>query len=538
MGGLLRVVTADEARAIDQAAATELAIPSVVLMENAALAAADLVRSRFGALRSIAVCCGPGNNGGDGLALARHLHARGFRVTVFLLCSEERLRGDAELQLRIARATRVDVQLAEKVELITLLAAIGEHELVVDALFGTGLSRPLKARFEALVVGLNELPRPILALDLPSGLDASSAEVPGVHIEAVVTLSFLAPKVAHVLPPASVASGELWLASLSVPDSVLPEGAAVLHLTRPGELSLPERAVESHKGSFGHVLVVAGSRGKSGAAVLAAKAAFRCGSGLVTLAVPEEITAEVDAACIEAMSWPLRLPGRSAVEAVASAAEGKHVMALGPGLGDDEETLEWIRAVALDTRLPLVLDADGVNAFAGRPEALRERSAATVLTPHSGELGRLLESAVPRSSQDRQVAVRDAAQRSGAVVILKGHRSLIADPEGRIFINSSGNVGMATAGSGDVLTGAVASFMGQGCSALEGAKLAAFLHGLAGDLAVRSWGEASLMAGDLLTFLPLALRALQRPIPARVEGSCVAIDTAEVRRMIEESVAV
>ena len=533
----MRVVTADEARAIDQAAAAELSIPSVVLMENAALAAADLVRCRFGTLRSVAICCGPGNNGGDGLALARHLHARGHRVTAFLLCGEEKLRGDAGLQLRIARATRVDVREAEKMELTTLLATITEHELVVDALLGTGLSRPLEGRFEAIVVALNELPRPILALDLPSGLDASSSEVAGEHIEAAVTLSFLAPKVAHVLPPASAASGELWLASLSVPPSAILDEDAVLHLMRPGELSIPQRAAASHKGTFGHALVVAGSKGKSGAAVLAAKAAFRCGSGLVTVAVPEEITAEVEAACIEAMSWPLRPSGKGAAEAVARAAEGKHVMALGPGLGDDEETLEWIRAVALDTRLPLVLDADGVNAFAGRPETLRERSAATVLTPHPGEIGRLLETAVPRSSQDRQAAVREAARRSGAVVILKGHRSLITDPEGRIFINSSGNAGMATAGSGDVLTGAVASFMGQGCSAMDGARLATFLHGLAGDLAARSWGEQSLMAGDLLTFLPLAIRALQRTSPARPEGPCVAIDKTEVRRMIEESAA-
>jgi ADP-dependent NAD(P)H-hydrate dehydratase / NAD(P)H-hydrate epimerase len=522
----MRILTAEAMREVDRSAIEGLGIPSLVLMENAALGVVDAIGEAPGAIgeaESAAVFCGPGNNGGDGLAIARHLSVRGWEVTVFLASGGKALSNDAAAQLSICRKMDLAiVELTSEDHVQSALAAAAEHDLIVDALFGTGLGRPLSGLFAVLAEGINDLPRPVVAVDLPSGLDASRAEPIGPHVRADLTVTFAAPKVAHVLPPAAAAVGELVVTDLGIPPRLIEEVAEPggrLRLLVGEELAgwLPPRDAEAHKGTFGHVLIAAGAPGKAGAAILAARAAVRSGAGLVTAAVPAPVLDVVDLGSLESMTLglPAGPSGQLAAEAagaVLAAARGKTAVALGPGLGQEPETAAAIRRIALAVETPLVLDADGINAFAGRAGDLAGRKAPTVLTPHPGELGRLLGISTAEVQAGRLAAVRRAAKETGAVVVLKGSRSLIAEPGGDVWINSTGNPGMATGGSGDVLTGLVAGLIAQreayGLEVRDAVLLAVYLHGLAGDLAVAEKGENALAAGDLVDSLGAAFAAL------------------------------
>jgi NAD(P)H-hydrate epimerase len=582
----MRILTAEEMRGVDRAAIERLGLPGLVLMENAALGVVDAIGRQYPRAESAAIFCGPGNNGGDGLAVARQLATRGYAVEIFLAvgtagktgkagaagnagtagkagkggeagkggdagkggeagnAGEGPLAGDAGLQLAVCRRLELtihelapDGDAAEaEAELAAALAAAGRHDLVIDALFGTGLARPLTGWFARLVEGLNEVPRPRVAVDIPSGLSGSSAEPPGPHLLADLTVTFAAPKVAHVFPPAADAAGELVVTDLGFPRRLVDEAAGDLHLLVGDELAglLPPRARDSHKGDYGHLLLVAGSPGKAGAAVLAARAAVRAGAGLVTAAVPEPILQIVHLGSIESMVLPLPAgsagPPRehgagdaggghgasqggggltaAAAEQVLAAAAGKSALAVGPGLGQDAGTVAAIRRLAAAAELPLVLDADGINAFAGRPEELAARRAPTVLTPHPGELGRLLGISTAEVQADRPAAARRAAAATGAIVVLKGSLTLIAAPGGGLYVNPTGNPGMASGGTGDVLTGILGGLMAQRLEPLDAACLAVYLHGLAGDLALARLRGPSLAAEDLIASLPAAFADL------------------------------
>jgi NAD(P)H-hydrate epimerase len=506
----MRILSAEAMREVDRVAIEELGIPSLVLMENAAIGVVDAIGEVYEEAESAAIFCGPGNNGGDGLAIARHLAVRGYDVQVFLVAGRRGMRGDAEVQLGICRRQGLAIQeVADEDGVVEALEEAREADLIVDALFGTGLSKPLEGLLADLVQGLNDLPVPRVAVDLPSGLNGSQAEPLGPHVEADLTVTFAAPKIAHVFPPASESVGELVVTDLGIPpelvDEAVEEGGP-LHLLVGEELSglLREREPGTHKGDYGHALILAGSPGKAGAAILAARAAVRAGAGLVTAAVPEAILDVVDLGSIESMTLPLR-----ALDDVLDAVEGKSVLALGPGLGQERETVEAVRRIAREVALPLVLDADGINAFAGRVADLAGRSAETVLTPHPGELGRLLGVPAAEVQADRLAAVRRAAAEAEAVVVLKGYRTLVATPGGEVHVNPTGNPGMATGGTGDVLTGLIAGLLAQGLGALDAARLGVYLHGRAGDLAAARTGETALAAGDLLTYLPAAFLELE-----------------------------
>lgn len=508
----MRILSTEAMREVDRVAIEEIGIPSLVLMENAAIGVVDAIGEVYEEAESAAIFCGPGNNGGDGLAIARHLAIRGYDVQVFLVAGRRGMRGDAEVQLGICRRQGLAIQeVADEDGVVEALEEAREADLIVDALFGTGLSSPLEGMLADLVQGLNDLPVPRVAVDLPSGLNGSRPEPLGPHIQADLTVTFAAPKVVHVFPPASEAVGDLVVTDLGIPPELVDEanepegGGGPLHLLVGEELAglLPEREPGTHKGDYGHALIVAGSPGKAGAAILAARAAVRSGAGLVTAAVPEAILDVVDLGSIESMTLPLPSDA-SAAERVLEAAEGKSVLAMGPGLGQEDETAEAVRRIAREVPLPLVLDADGINAFASRAAELAGRSAETVLTPHPGELGRLLGIPTTEVQSDRLAAVRRAAAETEAVVVLKGHRTLVATPGGEVHVNPTGNPGMASGGTGDVLTGLIASLLAQGLGALDAARLGVYLHGLAGDLAAARTGEAALTAGDLLDSLPAA----------------------------------
>jgi NAD(P)H-hydrate epimerase len=511
----MRVLTTAEMQQVDHRAISELGIPSLVLMENAALGVMDALAEFFPEVTHVTILCGPGNNGGDGLALARHLEARGYRFRSFLITGRSKPRGDAAVQLGILEKAGIPVvSVGPSGEIRTVLEACARTDLVVDALFGTGLGRPLEGHFATLVEGLNSLDVPILAVDIPSGLEGSRGTPPGVYLQADLTVAFAAPKVAHVLPPAEEAAGRLVVADLGIPPWLVEEAPGNLHLSTAQELAaclLPRRA-GSHKGSYGHALLMAGASGKAGAAILAARAAVRGGAGLVTAAVPQSILAVVDGGSVESMT--LALPEHedgleaSATGVVLAAAEGKKAVAIGPGLGLAPGTLSVVRRVVLELELPLVLDADGLNAFAGRLGALSDRQAPTVLTPHPGEMARLLGCTSDEVQADRLASARAASAESGAVVVLKGYRSLVAEPGGEVFINPTGNAGMATGGSGDVLTGLLVALLARGYEPQIATLLGVYLHGLAGDLSLDEQGAESLAAGDLLKTLPRAFAQL------------------------------
>ncbi len=518
----MRILSAEAMRTVDRRAIDELGLPGLVLMENAALGVVEAIGELFEDAERVAVFCGFGNNGGDGLAVARHLTIRGYDVLVYLVGGREP-EGDAGVQLGVCRRQGVALEtIDDAADLAAALAECARADLVVDALFGTGLGRPLEGLFAAVVDGLNDLPAPILAVDLPSGLGGSRADVFGPCVAAAATVTFAAPKIAHVFPPAADAVGELVVTDLGIPPSLVaeaPEEGGELHLLRAEEVAewLPERSADDHKGDFGHLLVVAGSVGKAGAAVMTARAAVRSGAGLVTAAVPEDVLAVVQGGSVESMALPVAsADGRlaaAAVEPVLAAAGERDAVALGPGLGVAGETAEAVRRIALGCPVPLVLDADGLNAFAGRLGELRGRRAFTVLTPHPGELGRLLGSDAAAVQADRRGAARRAAAESGAVVVLKGHLTLVAEPPGpdgapgRVWVNPTGNPGMASGGSGDVLTGVLGALVGW-IGGVEAVCLGVFVHGLAGDLAAATVGETGLAAGDVLAALPSAFRHL------------------------------
>jgi hydroxyethylthiazole kinase-like uncharacterized protein yjeF len=515
----MRILTAEAMREVDRAAIEDLGIPSLVLMENAAIGVVEALGEAFADAESAAIFCGPGNNGGDGLAIARHLFVRGWDVRIFLVTGGRELSADAAVQLGICRKAELSVvEIGSERDLRGVLEAVAECAVLVDALFGTGLARPLDGLFARVVETINRLHIPCVAVDLPSGLSASEPQPIGPHVRADLTVTFAAPKVAHVFPPAADAVGEMVVTDLGIPPKLvddLEEEAGDLHLLMGEELAelIPEREAGSHKGDFGHALIVAGSPGKAGACILAARAAVRAGAGLVTAAVPEPILQTVDLGSIESMT--LGLPAAAsgqlaerAADVVLEASEGMAVLALGPGLGQDPSTAAAIRRIVLDCPLPLVLDADGLNAFAGRAGELAGRRAETILTPHPGELGRLLGISTARIQEDRIGAARGAAEETGAIVVLKGNLSLIASGTA-VFVNPTGNPGMATGGSGDVLTGLIAGLVAQGLDALDATVLAVYLHGLAGDLAVSRLGELPLAAGDLIEILPAALASLK-----------------------------
>ena len=512
----MRILTADEMAQVDRRAIEEIGVPSLVLMENAAIGVADALAERYPDAQSAAVFCGPGNNGGDGLAIARHLDARGYRCRVILVTRGGRPKGDAGIQLEILEKLGHTVEsLGPDDDVDALLAACADLDLLVDALFGTGLSRPLEGHFADLVRGLERLPSPIVAVDIPSGLDGSRGETIGPHVEADLTVTFAAPKLAHVFAPAAEAVGELVVADLGVPDFLVEEAPGHLHLLTDEALAacLTRRAAESHKGTYGHVLIVAGGPGGAGALVLAARAAVRGGAGLVTAAVPGTLAQVADLGSPESLTLPLPSDGghigAAAADVLRGALDGKTAIALGPGLGTASATVTAVRRFVRELALPLVLDADGLNAFAGRAADLSERTAPTILTPHPGEMARLLDVSTADVQADRVTSVRRAAETTAAVVILKGHQTLVATPEGEVYLNPTGNAGMASGGSGDVLTGLAGALLAQAYEPLVAAQLAVYLHGLAGDLALVAGGPEGLAAGDVVDALPRAFARLR-----------------------------
>ena len=506
----MRVLNSSQMRDADRRTIEEIGIPSLVLMENAGRQAVAAMEAVYSDLldRQIAVLCGRGNNGGDGFVIARTLVQRGADVAVFLIGRVADVRGDARLNLEILGRLGVTVvEIADSQAWELHFSEVQDCTLIVDAIFGTGLKAAVSGLIESVIADVNASDIPVVAVDLPSGLSADSADPIGPSIEAALTITLAAPKIPLVLPPAELRAGDIVIADIGIPDEVLEgvDGPHLELLTRPAmrELITP-RSPDTHKGDFGRVLVVAGSPGKTGAAHLAATGCLRSGAGLVTVATAAPAQSILAAMAPEYMT-----------EAIPSDAEGldpdevervidlaRDVLAIGPGLGQGRGTREFVRRIVDRATMPLVIDADGLNAFTGAPDRLAGREGRDVIiTPHPGEMGRLVGMSTDEVQASRLDVARNFAASHHVYVVLKGHRTLIATPDNKVFINPTGNAGMATGGTGDVLAGMIAAWLAQLLDAEAACKLAVYLHGMAGDLAEADEGEVAMTAGDLARHL-------------------------------------
>jgi len=520
-GESMEIVTGEQMRRIDRRAIDGHGIPGLQLMEAAGRGVALALIEDYpdARERGVVVLCGKGNNGGDGLVAARYLAQRGIRPRVLLLTTADGLRGDASHNHRAALKHGLEVrEVPDEAAWHDAAAVLGESPVVVDAMLGTGIHGGARGLTRTLIQELNRRRSTVVAIDLPSGVNADTAEIEGAVVRAERTYTLCRPKLPLVLDPGATWAGAVRVIPIGIPDEAVREEPTVLEWvdrTTAARL-LPPRAAASHKGNYGHLLAVAGSRGKSGAAVLLARGALRCGVGLMTLATPESTQDRVAVQQAEVMTEPLAETtdgtlATPAADVVLELLSGRDALAIGPGIGTDAETRDAVRTIVRGCHAPLVIDADGLNVLAGTTDIapLPDRQRPVVLTPHPGEAARLLGSTTHEVQDDRRGSVSRLAQCSGAVVILKGHQTLVAHPDGRVAINASGNPGMASGGTGDVLTGVVGAWLARGLDGWDAARLAAFVHGDAGDRAAHDRGQEGMIASDLVDGLAASLLSLR-----------------------------
>ena len=507
-------------RGLDRAAIHDRGIPSLTLMERAGRAVARVVGSliRDGGLkRGVLLLAGVGNNGGDAFVAARHLLEMGIDARTVLLADPEKSRGDARENLeRLRGESPGSLTVAGTIgELMECSQCLDEVDIVVDGILGTGIRGDVRGHFAEAIFFVNGSNRKVVSIDIPSGLDGDTGEVHGVCVDALATVTMGLPKLGLVVGGGPEHSGRIYVADIGIPADLAEEAPGDLELLAAADLYtlFAHRRRVAHKGNFGHVLVVAGSTGMTGAAALAARGALRAGAGLVTVGIPEDLNDLMEVKLTEAMTVPLpqTVDGSLSLEAaewILGAEEKFDAVVLGPGLSTHPETIELVRKLASSLSIPKVIDADGLNAFAGDGEAISKIRPPAVLTPHPGEMGRLVGLSAAEVQADRVGLAVDFAARYGVTVALKGAATVIAD-SGDLFINSTGNPGMASGGMGDVLAGILGAYLAHGMSPLDAVKSGVFIHGAAGDLAALRVGEAGLIASDLLERIPAVVGRLQ-----------------------------
>ncbi|HVN81484.1 MAG TPA: NAD(P)H-hydrate dehydratase [Terriglobia bacterium] len=528
----MKILTATQMREVDRLTLDRYGVPSLVLMENAGRGVVLEMERHFGSLRGerLVVFCGKGNNGGDGFVVARHLRMRGYEPLVFLFAPPEEVKGDALINFEILKKTGTPISLVTEEEFpgdrIGSFMERWVGHLVVDGLLGTGTRLPLTGFMAKVIRHMGKLPR-VICIDVPSGVENDSLTFEPKEVlapRARLTVTFTAPKPSHIFHPWAEFVGEWVVVPIGTPDVLLNEPQHWLNAFSRGEAARVmekfRRSPESHKGSFGHVLSICGSMGKTGAASMTALSALKAGAGLSTVALPAPCLPIVAGMAAEIMTETLEATDEGTVSTKAfdygrmeGLLEGKDVVAVGPGLGTHVETVEFVRRFVKESRLPLVLDADGINAFAGKAGLLTGEGRALVLTPHPGEFSRLLGVSTREVLMKRIELARRFAMEHQLHLVLKGHRTLYATPSGQLHVNLSGNPGMATGGAGDVLTGLLAGLLAQtpGSKATieETIGFGVYLHGLAGDLARARTGEMALVASDLLGHLAQAFVQLE-----------------------------
>ncbi len=512
----MKITTAAEMREIDRITTAKYGIPSLSLMENAGAGVAQFILDRYSQAERIAVVCGKGNNGGDGFVAARKLHRAGRVVEVLLLAAAGELKGDAAVMFERLPVRPVFVQTLDALQTESS-RSLANCDLIIDAILGTGFTPPVRGLYAEAIAAINASGKPIVAVDLPSGAESDSMNAQSgrgiARADAIVT--FTAPRPAQVL--GGLTRGAVVVVPIGSPDEAIVS-ALNLEVTVARDLSrlLAPRPMDSNKGTYGHVLVMGGSFGKSGAAAMAGMAALRSGAGLSTAAVPESVLPGVASFAAELMTEPLpetKTGGidTMAVDVATKLSSSMTVVALGPGIGRQPETFEFVHQLVQRVKCPMVIDADGLNAFQGKTELLDGSERPLVLTPHPGEMSRLTGMSIKAIQADRLNVARRFAREHHLVLVLKGNNTIVALPDGQAWVNPTGNPGMATGGTGDILTGMVAGVIGQMPDDVARAAIAAvYMHGLAGDVAAETMGEHSLTATDLLAAMPEAFRRAER----------------------------
>ena len=508
----MHLVTANEMQTMDQLTIEEYGIPGQVLMENAARSATRIMLQTFelSATTKIGVAAGRGNNGGDGFVMARYLSQRGFPATVYLLTQRDAVQGDARANLDLLNDIRVPiVEIPDQQAFESQIMAMRHEHVWIDAILGTGLKSDVKGYYRSVIESINGFNRPVLAVDIPSGVNSDTGQPCGVCIQADVTVTFGLAKLGHIQYPGADFSGDLHIIDIGIPNFIVDRVAPKQNLLTPQYIRqhLPSRPADAHKGRTGHLLVVAGATGKSGAAAMTAMSAMRSGAGLVTLGVPASLNPTLEAQVLEAMTEPLPEEkggylGQAAFEKIMALLDGKKALALGPGIGTAGPTCRLVHQLLEACPLPIVLDADGLNCLAQDITTLERIQAPLILTPHPGEMARLLNISAHDVQLDRVAVARRLSTEYPVHSVLKGARTVTADPNGTIHINPTGNAGMASGGMGDVLTGLIAGLLVQGLSIEAAVHTGVYLHGAAADLVASDLGPYGYLASEVMDALP------------------------------------
>ncbi|MGB5156792.1 NAD(P)H-hydrate dehydratase [Desulfobacterium sp. N47] len=505
------IVTAGEMQQMDKST-IDFGLPGRVLMENAGCGATQIFLDRFCKKGSekVGILAGRGNNGGDGFVIARRLARKGIDVNVYLLSKTSLVKGDALENLKLLYPLQIPVfEITGSKSFITNQDFMQNRDIWVDAIFGTGLKSNIEGIIKDVIIYVNSLDKPVFAVDIASGIDSDNGQMHGECIHAELTATFGYAKLGHYLYPGARCSGEIEIVDIGIPsfiaDKIAPKQGLLTH-ERISSILEPRRK-DAHKGSTGHVFVIGGSPGKTGAVSMTAMAAMRAGAGLVTLGVPKSLHCVIESATLEVMSCPLSensegFLSESSFDSVMHNVAGKKCIALGPGLGTDPSTKKLLIRILREVQIPVVLDADGLNLLAGQTDELKKLKTPAVLTPHPGEMSRLTGKSIAQIQSNRVVCAREFATEHNVHLVLKGAGTVIAHPDGRVFINSTGNSGMASGGMGDVLTGIIAGFIAQNYTAEDAAKLGVYLHGAAGDALSESIGPFGYLASDMLKILP------------------------------------
>ena len=516
----MHIVTASQMQELDRRTIQEAGIPGKVLMERAGRGVVSALEEMEGSLhgKTVTIFCGKGNNGGDGFVIARLLRRKRCKVHVCLLAKPQDLNGDAKIMYQQYAKLRNTAKVLTYPSQEKIQQLLGQSNIVVDALLGTGISSSVKDEYAATIDTINASGLLTIAVDIPSGIQTDTGAVLGTAIQAELTVTFGYPKLGLFLGSAIDHVGKIHRVNIGIPDEYIEDMLVPATLITADEIKgiLPKRKPSSHKGTYGHTGIIAGSMGKTGAAALSALAALRVGTGLVTIATPQSVNASLESKTLEAMTLPMpetseRTFSLAALPLLRTFVQTHEAIGLGPGLTTYPETMKMAQNLISEIRCPCIIDADALNALAEKTDILRNCHSTPVLTPHPGEMARLVGNV---STQDinahRLTVAQEFAQHHSCILVLKGARTVIAEPDGRVAICPTGNPGMATAGMGDVLTGMIAGLLAQGLPPGLAAKAGVFLHGLAGDLGAHELGQASLIASDLLDFIPQAISTVQQ----------------------------
>jgi len=506
---MIPLTTAEEMRALDEATIKGLGLPGVVLMEHAGFGVLQHMEEFFGSLKrkKILVVCGKGNNGGDGFVIARWAIKREADVKVVLLSKLNELKGDALINAKVFYQLFPERFFEVTQDLNSLRELLAWCEIVVDGIFGTGLTSAAKGIFKEAIEAINDASKPTVAIDIPSGLCVDTGKIIGPAVKASLTVTFGLPKLAHFVYPAAELVGEVKVVDIGIPQKFIEQAKIMASLVEEKDVAalFPPRPLSSHKGRYGHLLGIAGSPGKTGAGIMTAESALRVGTGLVTMAVPSSLNPIFESTLLEAMTLPLPDENGHLIEQafqfIMENLAGKSALAIGPGLGTHPSTFSLVRRLVKEVELPMVIDADGVNALAGHIDILKSKKAPIILTPHPGEMSRLTGKPTSEIQQERLEVAREFASHYDVILVLKGAGTVTALPDKRAVINNTGNPGMASGGSGDVLTGIIGGFLAMGVEPEEAAWGGVYLHGLAGDEAAKEKGEYPLIAGDMIEML-------------------------------------